>query len=35
VRVETLERLAALRANGVITDAEFVAKKAHVMNNDT
>jgi len=32
-RVETLERLAALRANGSITDEEFAAEKAHVMNN--
>ena len=34
-RVETLERLAALRANGAITDEEFTAEKAHVMNNGT
>ncbi|HUO71732.1 MAG TPA: SHOCT domain-containing protein [Solirubrobacteraceae bacterium] len=34
-RVETLERLAALRANGTITDEEFTAEKAHVMNNGT
>jgi Short C-terminal domain len=34
-RVEALERLAALRANGVITDEEFTAEKAHVMNNGT
>jgi len=32
-RVETLERLAALRANGSITDDEYAAEKAHVMNN--
>jgi hypothetical protein len=32
-RVETLERLAALRASGAITDAEFTAEKAHVINN--
>jgi hypothetical protein len=31
-RVETLERLAALRANGALTDDEFAAEKAHVMN---
>jgi hypothetical protein len=34
-RVETLERLAALRTNGSITDEEFAAEKAHVMNNGT
>jgi len=34
-RVETLERLAALRAGGSITDEEFAAEKAHVMNNGT
>jgi hypothetical protein len=35
-RVETLERLAALRASGAITDEEFAAEKAHViMNNGT
>jgi len=34
-RVETLERLAALRTIGVITDDEFAAEKAHVMNNGT
>jgi len=34
-RVDTLERLAALRANGAITDDEFAAEKAHVMNNGT
>ena len=32
-RVETLERLAALRASGAITDEEFKAEKTHVMNN--
>ena len=32
-RVETLERLAALRASGAITDEEFAAEKTHVMNN--
>jgi hypothetical protein len=32
-RVEALERLAALRASGAITDEEFAAEKAHVMNN--
>jgi hypothetical protein len=34
-RVETLERLAALRSNGALTDEEFAAEKAHVMNNGT
>jgi hypothetical protein len=34
-RVDTLERLAALRANGAITDEEFAAEKAHVVNNGT
>jgi len=34
-RVETLERLAALRAGGALTDEEFAAEKAHVMNNGT
>jgi hypothetical protein len=34
-RVDTLERLAALRDRGVITDQEFAAEKAHVMNNGT
>ena len=34
-RVETLERLAALRSSGAITDEEFAAEKAHVMNNST
>jgi len=34
-RVETLERLAALRTSGSITDEEFAAEKAHVMNNGT
>ena len=34
-RVETLERLSALRASGAITDDEFAAEKAHVMNNGT
>jgi Short C-terminal domain len=34
-RVETLERLGALRANGTLTDEEFAAEKAHVMNNGT
>ena len=33
--VETLERLAALRASGAITDEEFAAEKTHVMNNGT
>jgi len=33
--VDTLERLAALRAHGSITDEEFAAEKAHVMNNGT
>jgi hypothetical protein len=32
-RVETLERLAALRARGALTDEEFAAEKAYVMNN--
>ncbi len=32
-RVETLERLGALRAGGVITDEEFAAEKAYVLNN--
>ena len=31
--VETLERLAALRTSGMITDEEFAAEKTHVMNN--
>ncbi len=34
-RVETLERLAALRSSGALTDEEFAAEKAHVMNNGT
>jgi flagellar biosynthesis component FlhA len=34
-RVETLERLAALRSSGAITDEEFAAEKVHVMNNGT
>ncbi len=34
-RVETLERLSALRASGAISDDEFAAEKAHVMNNST
>jgi hypothetical protein len=34
-RVDTLERLAALRTSGAITDDEFAAEKAHVMNNGT
>jgi hypothetical protein len=34
-RVDTLERLAALRTDGAITDEEFAAEKAHVMNNGT
>ena len=34
-RVETLERLVALTANGSITDDEFAAKETHVMNNST
>jgi len=34
-RVEMLERLGALKASGVITDEEFAAEKAHVMNNGT
>ncbi len=33
--VETLERLAALRSSGAITDEEFAAEKTHVMNNGT
>ena len=33
--VETLERLAALRSCGAITDEEFAAEKTHVMNNGT
>ena len=32
-RVETLERLAALRDSGAITTDEYQAEKAHVMNN--
>ena len=32
-RVETLERLAALRDSGAITNDEYQAEKAHVMNN--
>jgi Short C-terminal domain len=31
-RVDTLERLGALRASGAITDDEFAAEKAYVMN---
>jgi hypothetical protein len=34
-RVETLERLAALRDRGAITDEEFAAEKTHLMNNGT
>ncbi len=34
-RVDTLERLAALRDSGAITDEEFAAEKTHVMNNGT
>ena len=34
-RVETLERLAALRTDGAITDEEFAAEKAHVINHGT
>ncbi len=34
-RIGALERLAALRAGGAITDDEFAAEKAHVMNNTT
>ena len=34
-RVETLERLAALRASGALTDEEYQAEKTHVMNNGT
>ena len=34
-RVDTLERLAALRDRGAITDEEFAAEKTHVMNNGT
>ena len=33
--VETLERLAALRDRGAITDEEFAAEKTHIMNNGT
>jgi hypothetical protein len=33
--VETLERLAAPRSSGAITDEEFAAEKTHVMNNGT
>ena len=32
-RVETLERLAALRDSGAITNDEYQAEKAHVMSN--
>lgn len=31
-RVESLERLAALRDRGAITDEEYQAEKTHVMN---
>ena len=34
-RVETLERLAALRDRGAISDEEFAAEKAHIMTNST
>jgi Short C-terminal domain len=34
-RVESLERLAGLRDRGAITDDEFAAEKAHVLNNGT
>lgn len=34
-RVETLERLAALRSSGALSDEEFQAGKARVMNNGT
>ena len=34
-RVETLERLAALRDRGAITNDEYQAEKTHVMNNGT
>ncbi|MGZ6692821.1 MAG: SHOCT domain-containing protein [Solirubrobacteraceae bacterium] len=34
-RVETLERLAALRDSGAITNDEYQAEKAHVMRNGT
>jgi hypothetical protein len=34
-RVETLERLAALRDRGALTDEEFAAEKTHVMNSGT
>jgi Short C-terminal domain len=34
-RVETLERLAALRASGALTDDEYQAEKTTVMNNGT
>ena len=34
-RVETLERLAALRASGALTYEEYQAEKTHVMNNGT
>jgi len=33
--VETLERLAALRASGAITNEEFAVEKTRVMNNGT
>jgi len=33
--VETLERLAALRDRGAITDDEYQAEKTQVMNNGT
>ena len=32
---ETLERLAALRDRGAITNDEYQAEKTHVMNNGT
>jgi hypothetical protein len=32
-RVDTLERLAALRDSGAITDEEYQAEKAYAMNN--
>ena len=34
-RVQALERLAALRDRGAITDNEYQAEKTHVMNNGT
>jgi Short C-terminal domain len=34
-RVDSLERLAALRDRGAITNEEYQAEKTHVMNNNT